>query len=276
MGNIGPVADMLLDELGARRAVVVRSYPANSRTVYNGYLFADGRLLAESSMKDHPLTPMRDSCVARLLASQTQRHVSAIALPIVRKGPRALAAALANRDGLVVLDAVDEDDLETIATATEGDELLTGDSALAAHLSGQRPGEARTQVHAAQGLRVVLVGSRSEATRRQVSLAAQRLPHIKLDVEQLHSDFVRAIDEIVARAQHAWAQDGAVPFMVYSADMDGGPAGDFVDDGAPVASLIEQTLGAIAQRFFRLGARNVVIGGGCPYVFVSVLECPAA
>ncbi|MDN5654549.1 MAG: four-carbon acid sugar kinase family protein, partial [Kocuria sp.] len=89
-GNIGPIADELAEVLGAGRAVVVPSMPANGRTVYQGTLFVHDQPLSESPMRDHPLNPMRDSDLVRLLQAQTARPVGLIPWQTVRQGPVAL------------------------------------------------------------------------------------------------------------------------------------------------------------------------------------------
>jgi uncharacterized protein YgbK (DUF1537 family) len=145
-GNIGPVADALLAELGARLGVVVPSFPANGRRVYGSMLFVHGQPLAESPMRDHPLTPMTDSNVVRLLEPQTTSAVAAIPLERVRADASALTAELAELASgdptLVVLDAIDDGDLARIAQALPPGTLITGGAALAAQLpgGGQRRG----------------------------------------------------------------------------------------------------------------------------------------
>ncbi|MER7973600.1 four-carbon acid sugar kinase family protein, partial [Streptomyces sp. NPDC096080] len=138
-GNIGPVTDALLDALGARRTVVVPSFPATGRTVYRGRLFVHDDLLDESPMRRHPLTPMRDARVERLLAPQTGRPVARIGLETVRDGADAVRAALdepERADALTVVDAVDDRDLAVIAAATEDFPLVTGAAGLAVGLRG--------------------------------------------------------------------------------------------------------------------------------------------
>ena len=93
-GNIGPVADALLDALGERFAVATPAYPRNARTVYKGNLFVGDVPLAESGMKDHPLTPMRDSNLVRVLGAQTRRNVALVAAEVMDAGAEAIRAKL--------------------------------------------------------------------------------------------------------------------------------------------------------------------------------------
>ncbi len=123
-GNIGPVADALLDALEAEVTVVCPAYPANGRTLYNGHLFVGDRLLSESSMADHPLTPMTDPDIVRVLARQTPRRVRLIPYDIVRSGAGAVEQRLGelSADGVAyaVTDALTDDDLVAIGAACAG------------------------------------------------------------------------------------------------------------------------------------------------------------
>ncbi|QAY71661.1 four-carbon acid sugar kinase family protein [Xylanimonas protaetiae] len=173
-GNIGPVVSAVLARCGAPLTVVVPSFPATGRTVYQGHLFVRDRLLERSSMRDHPLTPMRDSDVVSVLQAQTPDTVGLVPLDVVRSGPDAVRAAVAEntlavgsggRARLVVVDATEDADLAVIAAATSDLPLLTGGSALAAHL----PPPASLGASPAQGSATLApdgtASVRSEATR---------------------------------------------------------------------------------------------------------------
>ncbi|PWS52115.1 Hrp-dependent type III effector protein, partial [Streptomyces sp. FT05W] len=141
-GNIGPVTDALLAELGERRTVVVPAFPATGRTVYKGRLFVHDELLDESPMRHHPLTPMRDSHLGRLLTPQTRHPVRLVGLDTVRQGGDTLRAALDApelADSLVVVDAVTDEDLVTVCAATTHLALVTGAAGLALGLTGPHP-----------------------------------------------------------------------------------------------------------------------------------------
>jgi uncharacterized protein YgbK (DUF1537 family) len=139
-GNIGPVLDALSERLDAGRVVVVPSFPANGRTVEGGILSVHGVPLAESSMKDHPLTPMRRSRVAELLAPQTSAAVGEVYSEVVDRGSEALAEALSGSAArYVVVDAATDVQLETIARATAGDVLVSGGSGLALGMTPPQP-----------------------------------------------------------------------------------------------------------------------------------------
>src|SRR5690606_26131084 len=95
-GNIGPVADALMEALGTEFTIACPAFPANQRTIYLGNLFVGDVPLAESSMRDHPLTPMRDSNLVRVLGRQTRRRVGMVAWPVVQHGRSAIRAAFSS------------------------------------------------------------------------------------------------------------------------------------------------------------------------------------
>ncbi|WP_174547325.1 four-carbon acid sugar kinase family protein, partial [Nocardiopsis dassonvillei] len=137
-GNIGPVTEAVLDALGEDVTVVAPAFPANGRTVYRGHLFVGDDPLDESPMRHHPLTPMTDSSLPRLLAPQVSGGRDAIALvpwPVVAQGAEAVREAIARAGAegarFVVVDALTDADLRTLADATRNLRLLTGGSALA-------------------------------------------------------------------------------------------------------------------------------------------------
>lgn len=153
-GNIGPVADALLDELGAGFTVVTPAYPANGRTVYNGYLFVGDVLLSESPMRDHPLTPMRDANLVRVLQEQTTR-------PVGRLGDEDVTYAIA--------DATTDDDLRELAARCKDLPLLVGGAGLALGLPRAYgfDGAGASAPHP-DGPAIILAGSLSEVTRAQI------------------------------------------------------------------------------------------------------------
>ena len=87
----------LLDDLEAPLALVCPAFPANGRTVYQGHLFVRDRLLSESGMEKHPLTPMTDPDIRRWLARQTQVEVGHLALAALRRDPQAALATACRR-----------------------------------------------------------------------------------------------------------------------------------------------------------------------------------
>ncbi len=196
-GNIGPVTDSLMAALGENFTIFQPALPVNGRTVYKGYLFVGDVLLEESGMRNHPITPMTDSSLIRLVEMQSQGKCGLVDLDTVRKGPEAIKdkiAALKNEGyRYAVIDAVDESDLISQGLALKDMKLVTGGSGLAIGLA-RAVAEENANSAQAQSLgypqgknAVVLSGSCSVMTNKQVAyyknLAASKL----VDVDQLLS-----------------------------------------------------------------------------------------
>ena len=198
-GNIGPVVEAVMDACGATLSVVCPAFPTNRRTVYKGRLFVGDVPLDESSMRDHPLTPMRDANLVRLLTPQTLHKVGLVPWETVAKGTDAIAQALGAlaADGVrhAVVDAITDADLVTIAKAAWGRALLTGGSGIAigvpsiCRTAGLSRNEGVDQFPQAQGPSIVLAGSCSAATNGQVTaFAATGHKSLKLDPVELADD----------------------------------------------------------------------------------------
>ncbi|MDT0475076.1 four-carbon acid sugar kinase family protein [Streptomyces sp. DSM 41014] len=265
-GNIGPVTDALLDALDARRTVVVPSFPATGRTVYRGRLFVHDELLDESPMRRHPLTPMLDSRVHRLLEPQTRRPVARVGLETVRSGPEALRAALdapERADALTVVDAVDDRDLAVIAAATEDFPLVTGAAGLAVGFEGAHRGAARSAPASRPGdPAVVLAGSASAATRAQVAHALDLLPHRRLDLAALRADFDGTLAELTAFARRSWAADPGRPPLIYAVATPEDVEKETPAGAEPASDLVERALARCASHLVDAGARRLLVAGG--------------
>src|SRR5262245_46204670 len=221
-GNIGPVADALLDALGARFAIACPAFPANKRSIYQGHLFVGDRLLSESGMQNHPLTPMTDSDLVRLLAAQTKRKVGLVPHAVVSRGAGAIAEACAALEaggaGYAIVDALADADLTAIGAAVAGHALVTGGSGVALGLPEAwrkagllKPrGDAQALPHA-DGHVAALAGSCSSATLGQIAEAAKSWPTLKLTPERLASG-----EDSASRALD-WARPrlGQGPLLIY-------------------------------------------------------------
>lgn len=265
-GNIGPVTDALLNAVDERRAVVVPAFPDTGRTVRDGRLLVHGEPLDESPMRHHPLTPMRDSDVGRLLAPQTTHPVRHVGLETVRSGAAALKAALedpALSDALVVVDATENEDLRTISAATPHHRLVTGAAGLALGLTGPHPGASRARAASRPGdPAVVLSGSASAATRAQVAHGRAHLPHRKLDIAALRADLDASVEELVGFARDCWQADPRRPPLIYAVD-DLRDLDRAAQGATPAASvLVERALAACAVRLAGAGARRLLVAGG--------------
>ena len=243
-GNIGPVADALLQTLGERRTVATPAYPRNGRTVYKGNLFVGDVPLAESGMKDHPLTPMRDSNLVRVLAAQTRRKVSLVPCEVMEAGASAIRAKLEELDGFAILDAVRDEHLVAAGEACRDMKLTTGGAGLAmgiARALGVKRASASALPRLA-GAAVVLAGSCSQATLRQI--AAFRGPAFRLQPERIDVD---------AAIRFA-AENGDHPLIYASAPPEGIVPGK--------GEAIEHAFRHIARELARKGVRKFVVAGG--------------
>ena len=243
-GNIGPVADALLDALRERRTVATPAYPRNGRTVYKGNLFVGDVPLAESGMKDHPLTPMRDSSLVRVLAAQTRRKVSLIPCEVMDAGASAIRAKLEELNGFAILDAVRDEHLVAAGEACRDMKLTTGGAGLAmgiARALGVKRRSASALPRVA-GAAVVLAGSCSQATLRQI--AAFGGPAFRIQPERIDVD---------AAVRFA-TQNGDHPLIYASAPPEGIVPGK--------GEAIEHAFRHIARELARKGVRKFVVAGG--------------
>ncbi|WP_228447520.1 3-oxo-tetronate kinase [Streptomyces paludis] len=264
-GNIGPVADALMAELGTGLAVVVPSFPATGRTVYRGHLFVGDQLLGDSPMRHHPLTPMTDASLVRLLAPQTAHPVTTVGLDVVRGDPRALRAALDGAGGegprYAVVDAIDNGDLARIAAATADHPLVTGGSGLALGLPA-RGAPATGAMPVIPGHRAVLAGSASAATRGQIDAARSALPSRLLDLAALRADPAAEVARLTEWARAQWADAPGTPVLVHSAGAPEDIERRTPEGQRPAAELVEEALAGCAVAFAGAGARQFVVAGG--------------
>jgi uncharacterized protein YgbK (DUF1537 family) len=248
------VADALLEALEAPFALVTPAYPRNARTVYRGNLFVGEVPLAESGMRDHPLTPMRDSNLVRVLAAQTRHPVGLVGFDAVEGGAaavRARSAALRQegcRYGIV--DAIRDEHLVAAGEACADMPLAVGGAGLAMgiarSLARRAPKAAEPALPKVGGAAAILAGSCSEATLAQVAAAKGRYPSLRLDPAKLDAD-----------AALAWAKPrlGDGPVMLYTSAPPGERAGGREAD-------IEQAFRAIAKGLAAAGVRRFVVAGG--------------
>ena len=191
-GNIGPVAEALLDALQGAFTIACPAFPATRRTIYQGHLFVGGVPLNESGMQNHPLTPMTDANLVRVLQQQVKRKVGLVDHSTVSAGADAIATRFAQLRhegfGFAIVDAISDSDLMAIATAAAQLPLITGGSGLAQGLPQnfrQRrllsASASGGSTPAADGFKAVIAGSCSTATRNQVDVMRERHPAYRVD-----------------------------------------------------------------------------------------------
>ena len=265
-GNIGPVAEALADALGARKVLVCPAFPATGRSVYGGHLFVGDRLLSESGMESHPLTPMTDPDIRRWLARQSRGTVGHVPAATVLEGPEAVRARLAEEDAaghlLIVADAIRNADLVALGRAAEGLPLLTGGSGIALGLPEVFRGAGLLSGAGAawtpqEGPAAILSGSCSGATRAQVARHAERHPAREVTAEAVMAG------EATAGALASWAaaQEG-LPLIYSSADPAAVRAAQERHGRAAVAGAIEALFAETARALVDAGVTRLVTAGG--------------
>lgn len=258
-GNIGPVAEALAERLGAETVLVCPAFPENGRSVFQGHLFVGDRLLSESGMQSHPLTPMTDPDIRRWLAHQTTWPVKHLDAETVWNGDGAASVALheAGR-AMVVADAVRDEDLRTLATAAKGRKLLVGGSGIAIGLPanwGISPGPIPWQGEAGPG--VVLSGSCSIATRAQVERYSAIAPSREITAEAVMSGEAD-IEELAV-----WVLEQATPPLIYSsADPEKVTAAQDRFGREAIAGRIEAFFASLAALLVERGTGRIVTAGG--------------
>ena len=269
-GNIGPVAEALLEALGADFTIACPAFPKNARTVFKGYLFVGDVLLNESGMQDHPLTPMTDANLVRVLAAQSRSPVGLVGAGTVRRGAPEIRAAFedlrAAGTRLAVVDALDEDDLRRIGAAAAGLKLITGGSGLALGLPESfrkagllGPPDAADRLPRTPGAGAVLSGSCSRATREQVRLASEAMPAFFID------PLVLGRGEDLAAQALGWAETrlGEAPVLVSATAAPERVRAVQDELGAERAgALVESCLAEIARGLVARGVRRLIVAGG--------------
>jgi len=267
-GNIGPVTEALMDALQTDFTIATPAFPDNGRTVFKGYLFAGNVLLNESGMQNHPLTPMTDPNLVRVMQAQTQRTVGLIDHTVVARGAAAIgeriAALKAEGVGVAIVDATSNDDLLRMGPALKDMPLVTAGSGVAIGLPanwGLAPSSTASQLPPAQGLRAVVSGSCSQATNRQVAhFKAQGLPALSLDPLQLTGDTAALVAQVMAWAQPLLPQG---PVLVYStAEPEAVKAIQARLGVAEAGALVEHALAAVARALAQAGVQQLVVAGG--------------
>ena len=270
-GNIGPVAEALMAALGVGFTIYCPAFPENGRTIFKGYLFVGDGLLSESGMRDHPLTPMRDPSLIRVLAAQTSRPVGLVPLAAVSAGPAAIRAEFdrLERAGCAhaIVDAVTDADLNRLGEAAADLALITGGSGLALGLpanfrrQGLLPerGEDAAVSAALDGAAAVLSGSCSVATLAQNAYMAARRPSFRLDPLALADG-----DGQIAQALD-WAAGhlGKAPILISaSAAPEAVRAAQDRLGRERAGALVEDALARIARGLVECGVRRLVVAGG--------------
>lgn len=269
-GNIGPVAEALMDALGTDFTIACPAFPANNRTIYKGYLFVGDELLSESGMRNHPLTPMTDANLVRMLQQQVSGKVGLADYKVVGQGAGAIKARFASLKAegakFAIVDAVTNADLEAIGAACDGMPLITGGSGIAIGLAENfrrrgllAPHDAADALPPTGGLRAVISGSCSVATNAQVALMKEQAPAFAVDPLQL----ARGDDVVAAALDWAAARLSDGPVLIYATSTPETVKAVQARLGVEHAgSLVEKALADIARGLVKLGVGQLIVAGG--------------
>jgi 3-dehydrotetronate 4-kinase len=270
-GNIGPVADAMLEALGGDFTIACPAFPENGRTVFRGHLFVGDLLLSDSGMRDHPLTPMTDANLVRVLQAQTARRVGLLRQDTVARGPVAIRERVdaLRGDGvsIAIADAISNQDLLALGEACAELPLVTAGSGVAlglppayARRGWLAPDAQAAALPAVGGFAAVVSGSCSQATNTQVrrwldaGLPARQLDPVALAADPAAAD--AALDWAVAKL-------ASTPVLVYAT-----AAPEAVRDAqqalgtARAGELVERALARIARGLVEAGVRRLVVAGG--------------
>ena len=270
-GNIGPVADALLKRLGAGFAIACPAFPANGRSIYQGHLFVGARLLNESGMENHPLTPMKDPDLVRVLGRQTVGAVGLVPFAVVEQGAAAIRREMTKlaESGrrYAIVDAVSDAHLHAIGEACASHALLTGGSGVAMGLpenfrvAGLLPDRSdAAALPKAEGLCAVVAGSCSRATLGQIGFARDHVPLLELDplatpdAKALAAQALAWVEGKLAADRPVVIAASAPPEKVAALQQKLGR------EAAGV--LVEEALAAVAAGLVARGVKRLVVAGG--------------
>lgn len=270
-GNIGPVTDALARALGCGFSLHCPAFPTNGRTVYLGHLFVGRALLNESGMEHHPLTPMTDANLVRVLSRQTDGMVGLVSFPTLERGSNAIRDALTRlkEDGRrhAIVDAVTDAHLVAIGEAAAHHPLLSGGSGVAMGLPGnfRRIGllpaaDLAASLPPVSGPAAILSGSCSRATLAQLGFVRSHLPMLQLDPLTVRDP--AGLAELALQ----WSADrlGKTPVVIAaSAPPDNVAQIQAALGGADQASaVLEEAMARIADGLVSRGVRRLVVAGG--------------
>lgn len=269
-GNIGPVAEALMQALDTDFTIACPAFPANGRTIYKGCLFVGDVPLSESGMRNHPLTPMTDANLVRVLQQQAGRKVGLVDFATVHRGDAAIrerfTALRQQGHGFAIVDALSNADLDAIGAACADMPLVTGGSGIALGLpqNFRRRGLLASNAVAdalpkTGGLRAVIAGSCSMATQRQVEVMRASFPSFNIDPIRL----ARGEDVVSAALDWAGERIAQQPVLIYATATP--EAVKQVQAGLGVehaGELVENALADIARGLVKLGVGQMIVAGG--------------
>ncbi len=270
-GNIGPVMDALMNALGSDFTIACPAFPRAGRTVYQGHLFVHNELLSDSSMRNHPLTPMTDSNLVRFLGKQTQQRVGLVPIATVEQGPEIINTVMSELQEsgvrIAIVDALSDHHLMDIGIASKNLKLITGGSGAAMGLANNFLAKSNIQLNDAavkiprvSGPEAVISGSCSKMTLAQVSNMGQSHPVFRFDAIDLAEGRVTTNKILEWASPHLLANQAflvaasASPELIRKAQ-------DLLGK-SEAGELIEKTLAEVTRLLVKKGLRRLLVAGG--------------
>ncbi|MCL9669387.1 four-carbon acid sugar kinase family protein [Rosenbergiella epipactidis] len=270
-GNIGPVLDALLAALSEETTVISPALPVNGRTVYQGYLFVGHRLLSESGMRHHPVTPMTEANLQYLIAAQAQGKPGLIDYSIVEQGTEAVRQQLdvLTKTGInyIVLDALNEQHLLTQGEAVQGLKLVSGGSGLAIGIAqawAKEQGGIKENSSAGvpvSGPAIVLSGSCSEMTNTQVKAYRQQAPAKSLDLAKCFADLDQYVTQISTWVRE-YANAPLAPLVYATTEPETLKQSQAIYGSKASSEIVERFFSCLAADLFKQGFKRFIVAGG--------------
>jgi 3-dehydrotetronate 4-kinase len=273
-GNIGPVIEALMEELDCNFSIATPAFPENGRTVVHGHLFLGDTLLSDSGMRHHPLTPMTDANLVRVLQAQLNprkgRKVGLVDYRTVAQSPEKIRRRMdelrAEGTAIAIVDALSKEDLDNLGEALRDTLFLTASSGLGESLPrnwGFTP-STHVSLPPARGQKAILAGSCSVATNEQVQRFIREGGEAHaLDPLRLAADIEFEIAQVLEWADACWRGEAALPLLVYSTAEPTQVAAAHAQLGVTGSgAIVEQAMSALARAFVQRGVGSLVVAGG--------------
>lgn len=265
-GNIGPIIDAVLEKYNFQYTILCPALPVNGRVVKNGNLLVNGIPLHETHMKNHPLTPMWDSDISKLIEPQGKYKSMKINHEILKKNKEEILKIIEDKGKnlehfYVIPDYIEDEDGKKIVDVFGDLSFLTGGSGLMYDLGmryKKQDKETNIPNSHADGEAIVLAGSCSKATLEQIQDYIERgYESYKIDPCELHEGNITK-EEIWDIIQSRESDN----ILIYSSDNPESVKRAQKYGAANISKLLEDTTAYIAKKAVEAGVRRIIVAGG--------------
>jgi len=277
-GNLGPEIDAAMDEFGFEWAAVVPAFPANGRITVGGWHLLHQTPIAESEIARDPKTPVHESVLPELLASQSGHPVGHVYLSEICRGPEAVKEKISSlrAAGIKVIsfDASTEKHLLTTAqaiAAADGSALWVGCAGLAEMIPpvlGWARQERQQGDQPAPGPVLVVAGSVSNVTNKQMQclLAQDNVRLVSLQADSLLENEKEELQRCYREAAQ-FLRQGEDVLLASAVDPESveraqsaGNARKF--DNQTVSGIVADALGKIVHDLLEVRPAGLFLTGG--------------